>query len=98
MTNLVDPSKIEKIVGAKRDSRLHIGRFDTPTGEFYILHSQECVSSTQDLRLCDYSKSLDSTWIDEVDWIDAVNTPYFIQLEGGLIEKMWVGSPARHGA
>lgn len=44
VTNLVDPSDIEIIVGAKRDETFHIGWFNSPGGIFYILHTHNSVS------------------------------------------------------
>ena len=87
VTNLVDPSDIEIIVGAKRDETFHIGWFNSPGGIFYILHSQQCVSSEPDLRDCEYSKSLDEHWVDVLEWTEGV--PRFIKLGDGQIEPMW---------
>lgn len=59
MTNLVPPSEIEEIVGAKRHAWKHLARVVSSEGTCYILHSQQCVDSGIDLRDCEYSKALD---------------------------------------
>ena len=60
MTELVDPSEIERIVGAKRHPISHIARYVTEEGRIYILHSRECKESGRDLRDCPYSVALDN--------------------------------------
>lgn len=79
MSNLVDPSEIESIVGAQRDQYLHIGRADSVDQIFYILHSQECVNREVDLRKCLYSQALDRG-INPSDWEDYEDQPTFLSL------------------
>jgi len=57
MTDLVDKSKIESIVGVKRSDRLHYGRKIGST--IYILHSGICEKNYDDLRDCPFSYALD---------------------------------------
>jgi len=59
MTELVDPSKIEELVGVNRHAEWHYVRAVDDEQIVYILHSQECVDSTPDLRDCPYSQALD---------------------------------------
>ncbi len=59
MADLVDPTEIEELVGARRHHALHIGRADTKSGTFYILHSQDCLDSGIDLTECRFSVALD---------------------------------------
>lgn len=59
MSELVDPSKIEDIVGAKRHPIRHLARVVSSEERVYILHSQDCVDSESDLRRCPYSIALD---------------------------------------
>lgn len=59
MTDLVDPSHIEEIVGVIRSPTLHFGRAVSSEGIFYILHSQQCRDTRTDLRECPWSKALD---------------------------------------
>jgi len=67
MTDLVDRSEIEKLVGATRRKRTHLGRADSEAGKVYILHSQVCLDSGMDLRGCRFSIALDFG-IDMDDW------------------------------
>jgi len=59
MTDLVDRSEIEKLVGARRSPGAHLGRADSEAGTLYILHSQQCVDTGLDLRGCRFSIALD---------------------------------------
>lgn len=59
MTDLVDPTQIEQIVGAPRHPTDHYGRAVSAEETVYILHSQECKDSTEDLRDCPFSIALD---------------------------------------
>jgi len=67
MTDLVDRSEIEKLVGARRSPGAHLGRADSEAGKVYILHSQVCLDSGMDLRGCRFSIALDFG-IDMDDW------------------------------
>ena len=64
MSTLVPASQIEKIVGIKRDKILHYGRMvsDEDTDTIYILHSQDCVDSTGDLRDCPFPRGFALSW------------------------------------
>lgn len=59
MTELVSPNKIEQIVGARRHREWHIARAVSAQQKVFILHSQECLAGTPDLRQCAYSVALD---------------------------------------
>ncbi|GAA2180924.1 hypothetical protein GCM10009785_13700 [Brooklawnia cerclae] len=59
MSDLVDHSQIEQIVGAKRHPTDHWGRAVSADQTVYILHSQACLDSGIDLRECPYSQALD---------------------------------------
>ena len=59
MSDLVDPSSIEEIVGVNRHIRRHYARAVSATQTFYILHSQRCLDSGVDLRECRFSVALD---------------------------------------
>jgi hypothetical protein len=65
MSQRVDSSKIEGIVGVSRHPTDHYGRAVSAEQVFYILHSQRCVDELDDLRDCDYSRALDETVIDD---------------------------------
>jgi hypothetical protein len=69
MTDLVDRSEIERLVGARRSSGAHLARADSAAGKVYILHSQRCLDTGMDLRGCRYSIALDFG-IDMADWAD----------------------------
>lgn len=91
MTNLVNFSEIEQLVGAPRDRRLHLVRIDTAAETVYILHSQECFERfdmrPSDLRECLFSRALDNgledyEWADYEDQVVEVTVAYD-QMDGG---------------
>lgn len=59
MSDLVDPSKIEAIVGVRRDALTHYARAVSGEQRVYILHSQYCLDNETDLRDCFLSTALD---------------------------------------
>lgn len=71
MTNLVNASEIEQLVGAPRHPTLHLVRVDTVTSTVYILHSQECFERLDlrpsDLRECPFSRALDNG-LEDYEW------------------------------
>lgn len=69
MTELVDASQIEQLVGAQRHPEEHFGRADSETSTVYILHSEACLSSTPDLRDCEYSIALAQGIQDFYPWM-----------------------------
>lgn len=83
MTDLVPPTEIEAIVGAKRHPTRHQGRLDRLSQTAYILHSQECLDSGIDLRLCGFSHALDVFGVDEQQWPEG---PVFVTTRRGSLE------------
>lgn len=67
MSELVDPTAIEGVVGASRHEVAHLGRAVSAEETVYILHSTSCKASGVDLRLCAYSVALDRG-INTNDW------------------------------
>lgn len=59
MSELVDPSEIESIVGAARHETDHYARAVPAMKRVYILHSRQCVDTNEDLRQCRFSIALD---------------------------------------
>ena len=59
MSDLVDHTQIERIVGARRHPTEHIARGVSTEGVAYVLHSEECRTRHADLRDCRFSKALD---------------------------------------
>lgn len=82
MTNLVDPSKIEEIVGRSRHPIYHFARFVSEEQTAYILHSQECVDSGIDLRECRFSFALDvmTERDDVIPWVGDMDEPVLVNL------------------
>lgn len=70
MSDLVDPGRIESIVGVRRHPTEHWGRADSVELTVYVLHSQECRNSTPDLRHCPYSIALDEGIENPENWPD----------------------------
>jgi len=86
MTDIVDPNKIEEIVGHRRMSVVHLGRAVSSEGIFYILHSQRCVDRYPDLRDCPYSQLLDTNE-PVIQTEDAVQTLYVDHKNKRLVAK-----------
>lgn len=84
MTQPVDPTQIEDLVGAKRHPTKHQARADTVKQTVYILHSQECLDTGVPLTQCRYSLALDrgaEPWA----WEGYEDRPVFVEpLETGL--------------
>lgn len=84
MSELVAPTEIEGIVGARRDPTDHLGRAVSAEQTVYILHSQACKDSGIDLRDCPYSRALDRG-IDLDHWVEDVPTKLCIE-DGELLQ------------
>ena len=84
MSDLVDPAKIEDIVGVQRQKDDHIGRAVSEDKTTYILHSRRCVNSGIDLRYCEFSKALD-LGLRAKDWRDFVDTPVILEVKEGRL-------------
>lgn len=74
MSDLVDPSEIERIVGMERHPTRHYARAVSAEQTVYILHSAKCRDSRRDLRRCLFSLTLDNG-IDERDWSEVEDQP-----------------------
>lgn len=85
MTNLVDASKIEVIVGVKRHQHYHYVNASRYNDMAYILHSFDCVASTPDLRDCVFSKALDAAGIPHGKWWGMEDRPIIVEIEYGVI-------------
>lgn len=93
MTDLVNPTQIEQIVGHMRHETLHYGRAVSDEGIIYILHSKKCLDSEVDLRYCEYSMALDNGVYDVWTlWEEFLDTPvplgivdgYLVPVEGKI--------------
>lgn len=79
MTNLVPRDEIERLVGVPRHPTNHYGRASTVDQTIYILHSQQCLDSGIDLRVCRFSRALDhgaSIW----EWMPVEETPVVVAI------------------
>lgn len=74
MSDLVSPSEIEQIVGARRHEHQHLGRAVSAEETVYILHSHKCKDSGIDLRECEWSLALDRG-IDTFMWEKRMDQP-----------------------
>lgn len=79
MVDIVPADQIEQIVGTPRHQTLHYGRAVHEEQKFYILHSEECRQTHPNLRLCEFSRALDATGINEEEWFD-LDTPAVIEV------------------
>lgn len=82
MTERVDSSRIEQIVGIARHPLRHYARAVSGEQTVYILHSLECLDSGIDLRDCAFSHALD--WGIEIGrWVEDV--PVQVEIEAGRL-------------
>lgn len=93
MTNLVDPTEIERIVGARRHPTDHYARAVSAERMVYILHSALCRDSGRDLRWCAYSQALDNG-INESDWANLSDRP--VRVEISLDERLVPAIPGEN--
>lgn len=82
MSELVDATEIERIVGVRRHPEVHVGRAVSDEQTVYILHSQPCLDSGLDLRECPYSVALDAG-IDLDIWDDWQDRAVAVVVERG---------------
>lgn len=68
MSDLVDPSEIERLVGVTRHATEHYGRAVSAEEQVYVLHSQQCKDTREDLRTCPYSIALDRGITSPLPW------------------------------
>lgn len=83
MSELVDPARIEEIVGVPRHATLHFARAVSAEHTVYVLHSHECKQSGIDLRQCEFSRALDRG-IDLRQWVEDVAVQVHI-VDGHLV-------------
>lgn len=90
MSALVDPERIEAIVGARRHELLHLGRAVSSEEQVYVMHSTACRSALADLRSCRYSVALDRG-IDGARWVGWMDQPVIllITVDGLLVPAPW---------
>lgn len=82
MSQLVPPEDIETIVGVNRHHSQHWGRAVSKERTVYILHSQECHDTGDDLRQCPYSLAMDNG-INTDDWVE--DLPVQLEIVMGLL-------------
>lgn len=92
MTKLVDPSRIESIVGVSRRQIDHVARCVSSEKQVYILHSQRCLNTGRDLRECPFSRALD-TGLDPA-WKDHLDRPVCVAIKDGFLYPAEDATPA----
>lgn len=90
MSDLVDPDKIEQIVGSGRHAQQHLARAVSAEQTVYILHSHACVDAAGDLRDCSYSQALD-IGIDPADWAECEDRPVVAAIRRGRLFPIPMG-------
>ena len=83
MSERVAVEDIERIVGTERHATMHYANAVSAEEMVYVLHSQECLDSYSDLRLCPYSKALD-TGINPYEW--SKNEPVLVEIYQGRLK------------
>lgn len=86
MTDPVPGAFIETIVGTHRHPTLHQGRAASRTGTIYVLHSQRCLDTYDDLGDCPYSHAVDEG-IDAVAdlWAELEDRPLVLAIVDGYL-------------
>jgi hypothetical protein len=90
VSDIVPAEDIVRIVGVPRHRSLHVARAVSREQRVYILHSEECLYSRLDLRLCPFSVALDEG-IDLDEWREDV------PLTVDIVQDRLVPLPAPHG-
>lgn len=86
MSELVDPAEIERIVGVLRHPTKHWARAVSEEQTVYILHSQECKDTQDDLRDCQFSIALEAGLEDVWKyWEDLQDTPVAVRIWYGYL-------------
>jgi hypothetical protein len=83
VSDLVDPDKIEAIVGVERHATRHYARAVSAEQTVFILHSKRCLLGTPDLRECLFSVALDNG-IDLDVWADHQDRPMRVSINRSL--------------
>ena len=86
MSNLVPPSEIEGIVGARRHPTDHQGRAVSSEQTVYVLHSKACVDSGVDLRDCPFSVAMDRGVDLDGAWSGREDEPVTLAIVDGELE------------
>jgi hypothetical protein len=89
VTELVNPTEIEQIVGARRLNSQHLGRAVSAEQRVYILHSGQCFRSGKDLRECPFSLALDRG-IDVARWADWQDRAVQVVVRDGTLVPMHI--------
>lgn len=71
------------MVPVRRSQGLHYGRGSRSLGEFFILHSRDCLDSGIDLTTCPYSLVMRHTGLDEVFEAEYV---YLLRIVNGRLD------------
>lgn len=70
----------ERIVGMRRNATEHLARAVSAEQRVYVLHSEQCKSTTPDLRDCPYSIALDEG-IDLEAWHEFQDQPVRVTID-----------------
>lgn len=79
MTELIDPSEVERLVGAYRHPTDHLCRADSFHEATYLLHSKACLDSGIDLRTCEYALA-QGNGIDTDVWDGRMDAPVLVAI------------------
>lgn len=88
MSEAVDPTEIEGVVGVARHATDHFVRAVSAEQTVYILHSEKCRAMFADLRECPFSVALDrgiehpTPW---GPWSRLQNRPVRVQIVDGFL-------------
>ena len=83
MSQKVDPTKIEGIVGIERHPTRHFGRAVSSEQVFYILHSADCLEERENLRTCPFSFALDRGAMPQFEGLE--DRPVALRVRNGYL-------------
>ncbi|QGJ94990.1 hypothetical protein SEA_REDWATTLEHOG_132 [Gordonia phage RedWattleHog] len=83
----VDPTEIERLVGAARHPTRHIARADTTDWQVYLLHPHSCIRLHEDgdyRTACKYATTL--RWgLSQEEWAEHEDVPVVVDIQGGRL-------------
>ncbi len=83
MSEVQEPAVVRAVVGADRREGEHVGRVVSEEERVYVLHSERCIASGIDLRVCAFSAALDRG-IDAAVWREHMDVPVVLGIGDAL--------------
>lgn len=85
MTECVTWEQMQEVFGIPRLDHVHVAKAVSDEQVLYILHSQDCLDRTEDLRTCPYAEA-QNQGVDEAAW-----EPYLDKIVVVALMQNWTG-------